>query len=206
MLKRYHYQRSPCVCGFLTSISKKLSGTLYISSICNCNVAVGVYCTGKKDKQVGKGGKEVLTVWPRPIILESSNALLRAKGDTVVIVVDVDVDDCGGWASIFRQIYSQKGRIWSWSLYLRMNFANVSDSDLRAHKSSLLNAFTIGLDSWSRALISRLRRLCETTMIIMSKSQSEWLIMARPRLSGNLDTLKFSPGASRFTCTSCRAP
>lgn len=96
MLKRYHYQRSPCVCGFLTSISKKLSGTLYISSICNCNVAVGVYCTGKKDKQVGKGGKEVLTVWPRPIILESSNALLRAKGDTVVIVVDVDVDDCGG--------------------------------------------------------------------------------------------------------------
>ena len=25
---------TPCVCGFLTSISKKLSGTLYISSIC----------------------------------------------------------------------------------------------------------------------------------------------------------------------------
>ena len=25
---------APCVCGFLTSISRKLSGTLYISSIC----------------------------------------------------------------------------------------------------------------------------------------------------------------------------
>ena len=28
-------QHSPCVCGFFTSISRKLSGTLYISSICN---------------------------------------------------------------------------------------------------------------------------------------------------------------------------
>jgi len=64
----YIFLPNSCVCGFRTSISRKLSGTLYISSI----------------------------VCSRPERRLSSKAVLRAKGDTAVIVVYEVSEDEGG--------------------------------------------------------------------------------------------------------------
>lgn len=76
----------PCVCGLRTSISRKLSGTLYISSIYTRRSAgAHVRCT-----------KGSLTVCSRPPRRGSSKTLLRANGETVVIAVNVVQDGEGG--------------------------------------------------------------------------------------------------------------
>ena len=80
----------PCVWGFRTSISRKLSGTLYISSIWTPGLSLSQGTSGG-------GNDKGLTVCSRPAIRVSSKPL-RAKGDTAeaIGVVIVKVDEQAG--------------------------------------------------------------------------------------------------------------
>ena len=71
---------SPWVCGFLTSISRKLSGTLYISSI-------WVKKMKSRELVVRNMGRSQHTVCSRAERRDSSNAELRANGDTAAAIL-----------------------------------------------------------------------------------------------------------------------